>query len=372
MTDGRRAAAALDGGPLTRRGLLRLALAAGATMLVPAAARPALAAPRAGGRRAAPSLRVLLLLDGDGGTDLLDGATLGAEEAGRAAALLGGSAALLVEREAASTAALLRRVRGEEVGAIVGRLDGPAGAALAGAPGVPFLDVGDADGAPPEARCARHVAHVAPTATMRLDAALLWLAGRDDAARWRLALPAGAAGERLRARARDRAPSLAATLLSGGEGLPRVALDDATTAAARVVAWHHTLERYGAAQLNDRFRARFSRPMPPAAWVGWMAVKIAWESAAGPRATRPPAERLAGPGARYDGHKGRPLDFRPWDHQLRQPLYVVEAATREAGGAAAESRVTTVPDGPGESTRVALDRLGATREESACGRGGTP
>lgn len=81
-----------------------------------------------------------------------------------------------------------------------------------------------------------------------------------------------------------------------------------------VVDWHSTLTRFGAEQLNSRFEARFGAPMDPVAWASWLAVKIAAEMAL--RST--PLERL-----RFDGHKGEPLWFRPEDHGLQQPLYVV-------------------------------------------------
>lgn len=81
-----------------------------------------------------------------------------------------------------------------------------------------------------------------------------------------------------------------------------------------VVDWHPSLKRFGAEQLNSRFESRFGVPMDSLAWASWMAVKISAELAL--RAT--PLERL-----RFDGHKGEPLWFRPEDHVLRQPLYVV-------------------------------------------------
>lgn len=81
-----------------------------------------------------------------------------------------------------------------------------------------------------------------------------------------------------------------------------------------VVDWHPSLTRFGAEQLNSRFEARFGAPMDSLAWASWLAVKIAAEMAL--RAT--PLERL-----RFDGHKGEPLWFRPEDHTLQQPLYVV-------------------------------------------------
>jgi hypothetical protein len=82
----------------------------------------------------------------------------------------------------------------------------------------------------------------------------------------------------------------------------------------QVVDWHSSLNRFGAEQLNGRFESRFGAPMDSLAWASWMAVMIAAEMAL--RAT--PLERL-----RFDGHKGERLWFRPEDHGLRQPLYVV-------------------------------------------------
>lgn len=82
----------------------------------------------------------------------------------------------------------------------------------------------------------------------------------------------------------------------------------------QVVDWHPSLTRFGAEQLNSRFEARFGAPMDSLAWASWMAVKIAAELAL----RGLPLERL-----RFDGHKGEPLWFRPEDHVLHQPLYVV-------------------------------------------------
>ena len=88
------------------------------------------------------------------------------------------------------------------------------------------------------------------------------------------------------------------------------------------VLWRASLERYGAAQLNERFRERFQRPMTSGAWAGWMAVKVIVETALRGRTADPSAiaARLRLPRTRFDGHKGDPLVFGP-DRQLVQPLY---------------------------------------------------
>jgi hypothetical protein len=94
---------------------------------------------------------------------------------------------------------------------------------------------------------------------------------------------------------------------------------------AEVAVWRPSLERYGAAQLNDRFRSVTSREMDGAAWCGWFAIKALVESALRMNGHGGDALRdyLLGEKTEFDGHKGAPLSFRSWDHQLRQPLYAV-------------------------------------------------
>jgi hypothetical protein len=89
------------------------------------------------------------------------------------------------------------------------------------------------------------------------------------------------------------------------------------------ILWHSTSERYGARQLNDRFRTRFSKEMDGAEWAAWFAVKITSEAllrvGSAPLAL---GAYLASARTAFDGHKGRSLRFGP-DHRLVQPLYVV-------------------------------------------------
>lgn len=136
--------------------------------------------------------------------------------------------------------------------------------------------------------------------------------------------------------------------------------------APEAVLWHPSLERYGAAQLNERFAARFGVGMDGPAWAGWMAVKAVWEASLRARTTEVAALRawLEREGTHFDGHKGWPLSFRPADHRLRQPLYLAEplpgGATRIVG---------EVPERRGEEeapSRELLDRLGADPSAPAC------
>ena len=81
--------------------------------------------------------------------------------------------------------------------------------------------------------------------------------------------------------------------------------------------WHPALARDGAGQLNQRFFRYAGQPMDEAAWRGWMAVKVAFESAV--RAGSGEDDLLA---LQFDGHKGQPLRFSENGH-LVQPTYRV-------------------------------------------------
>jgi hypothetical protein len=119
-----------------------------------------------------------------------------------------------------------------------------------------------------------------------------------------------------------------------------------------IVLWHHALERFGAAQLNERFARAQHRPMTGSDWAAWMALKIAVEVWLRSRSNDPAVlgVALAAPTTRFDGHKGVPLFFRPSDLELRQPLYAItaEGAPRElsppaahaASGSCARGRAT--------------------------------
>lgn len=91
---------------------------------------------------------------------------------------------------------------------------------------------------------------------------------------------------------------------------------------ADTLLWHETLHRYGAQQLNERFRRRYGRGMDQHAWAGWFALKVVAEAALRARSDDPAALAtwLLTPRARFDGHKGRPLAFDA-DRRLIQPAY---------------------------------------------------
>jgi hypothetical protein len=127
-------------------------------------------------------------------------------------------------------------------------------------------------------------------------------------------------------------------------------------------AWDSSLSRFGADTLNQRFRTRFQTGMTSLAWAAWMAVKILWESALRQKSAEGSAIAiyLMRDSTQFDGHKGQPLSFRPWDHQLRQPIYVLSKDENK------RRRVREVPELTSGSLRDALDGLGNNRASSAC------
>lgn len=151
----------------------------------------------------------------------------------------------------------------------------------------------------------------------------------------RFVIAAGEAALPPRARAIVLDLGCAASPATGGSppGAPRAASARRFTLCAppasgaatpdSLVAWDATLEKFGASQLNDRYRARWKAPMSEVAWRGWLAAKIAWESSLrGPREPDALPRWLASPAARFDGHQGVPLSFDA-RHRLRHPQYRV-------------------------------------------------
>ena len=116
--------------------------------------------------------------------------------------------------------------------------------------------------------------------------------------------------------------------------------------------------------------------MEPAGWAAYQALRIAFEAAqrGGASDGAAMAAHLAS-GAVFDVHKGIGVSFRPWDHQLRQSLYLVRLDP-EAGTArdmaTLEDRARLVGElpaiyMPGTDPVERLDQLGDIRKRAVCG-----
>ncbi|MEJ1161716.1 ABC transporter substrate-binding protein [Prosthecomicrobium sp. N25] len=145
----------------------------------------------------------------------------------------------------------------------------------------------------------------------------------------------------------------------------------------RAALWEATLDAYGARELNARFAARWGRPMDPPAWTAYQAVKIAVEAAIATGSTegRDLAAHLAGDATVFDVSKGIGVSFRPWDHQLRQSLYLVKINEQASDSLALEALAARASlEGelpaiymPGTDPVQRLDQIGDVAASARCG-----
>lgn len=134
---------------------------------------------------------------------------------------------------------------------------------------------------------------------------------------------------------------------------PRPVVGDAGLVA---LTWHAQYERFGAPQVSRRFTRTAQRPMSAHDWQAWLAGKAL--AAAATAAPKGPAAAFqkALPNVELDGSKGVAMTFRPWDGQLRQPLFLTDG----------QGVISTAPvDGLLHPKNV-LDTLGADGPEKLC------
>jgi len=91
------------------------------------------------------------------------------------------------------------------------------------------------------------------------------------------------------------------------------------------VGWHRAVEQWGAVQLQNRFREVAKRDMRARDYAAWAAVRSVGEAVT--RQNTADVQKLAayirGPEFKLALFKGRALDYRPWNGQLRQPIPLV-------------------------------------------------
>ena len=123
-------------------------------------------------------------------------------------------------------------------------------------------------------------------------------------------------------------------------------------------AWHWTHERWGAAQVQRRFRKRHGRSMTDRDYATYLAVRAIGEAATrtGSVAGADIAAYLNGPEFVLQAYKGVKVSIRPWNGQLRQPVLL----------AAARSLVSVSPQQGFLHHLTPLDSLGYDKPETAC------
>ena len=124
------------------------------------------------------------------------------------------------------------------------------------------------------------------------------------------------------------------------------------------VAWSEVVEQWGAAQLQSRFEKVAGRGMRSEDYAAWAALRSLGEAVTRTNSGDFAALRayILGPDFELAGFKGRPLSFRLWNGQLRQPIPLVHPRALVAM-APLEGFLHPVNE---------LDTLGSDRPESGC------
>ena len=142
----------------------------------------------------------------------------------------------------------------------------------------------------------------------------------------------------------------------------------------RVALWDTALATPAAAKtLNDRYTGRWGQPMDPTAWAAYEAVNILHQAALKAGSVDPEAmmREMTDPDVAFDVAKGVPVGFRTWNHQLRQPLYVVQLDPKAAWGVELSKQIALAAvaaqlPSAGGITSQTLDEFGNGPATSSC------
>lgn len=123
-------------------------------------------------------------------------------------------------------------------------------------------------------------------------------------------------------------------------------------------SWHRVHEQWGAVQLQNRFKKVADRWMTEQDYAAYLAVRSIGEAATRTKSntTEKIEQFLLSEQFALQGYKGKPLSFRPWSRQLRQPVLL----------AAARSMVSVSPQEYFLHPVSELDTLGYDKAEIKC------
>jgi ABC transporter substrate binding protein (PQQ-dependent alcohol dehydrogenase system) len=101
------------------------------------------------------------------------------------------------------------------------------------------------------------------------------------------------------------------------------------TQGLTATAWHRSYEQYAGTQMQHRFERFAKRDMTERDYSGWLAVRAVGEAAMRTGKTDVDSLRnyMLSDQFTVAGFKGEGLNFRHWDHQLRQPMLITTACS---------------------------------------------
>lgn len=127
--------------------------------------------------------------------------------------------------------------------------------------------------------------------------------------------------------------------------------------------WHWAWERNGAPQVNKRFLKKANRQMTGYDWSAWLGVRVIVQAMPdlseldnGSVTAESLLDTMRSETFKLDGAKGYPLNFRPWNNQLRQPVFLT-SLNRVIGRAPIDGFLHPVNN---------LDVLGRDQGEGRC------
>ncbi|NOQ64159.1 MAG: branched-chain amino acid ABC transporter substrate-binding protein [Methyloprofundus sp.] len=123
-------------------------------------------------------------------------------------------------------------------------------------------------------------------------------------------------------------------------------------------AWHRTHEQWGAVQIQNRFKALAGRQMQEQDYAAYLAVRSIGEAVTRTHSATAKGVKdyLLSERFKLQGYKGRPLSFRAWNGQLRQPV-LLAAPTSLVGAPPLEGFL---------HPKNELDTLGYDQPETKC------
>jgi ABC transporter substrate binding protein (PQQ-dependent alcohol dehydrogenase system) len=123
-------------------------------------------------------------------------------------------------------------------------------------------------------------------------------------------------------------------------------------------AWHRSQEQWGGTQLQRRFSRAFDRWMLERDYAAWEAVRAIGEAVTRTNSGDPAALRSYVVSDQFElaAFKGKPLSFRKWDQQLRQPILLATPLML----------VSVSPQEGFLHERTPLDTLGHDEPDSSC------
>ncbi len=122
--------------------------------------------------------------------------------------------------------------------------------------------------------------------------------------------------------------------------------------------WYPVIEQWGASQLQSRFEEQHNREMTSQDYAAWAAIRTLGEAMTRTNSTdiKTLRDYILSDAFELAGFKGRPLTYRTWNGQLRQPIALVHP----------RALVAQAPlEGFLHQTNE-LDSLGLDRPESKC------